>query len=103
VGEKIGPLQAIFDLCARLFPKFPVFKPLQRPVVALQVEDCREKAGAFVQQQIIWVKDRGALTRSHSSCGTQATTKSRRQWVGRLPSAPLAIKAARQVSSILLA
>ena len=24
-----------------------------------------EKAGAFVHQQIIWVKDRGVLTRSH--------------------------------------
>ena len=26
---------------------------------------CWEKAGAFVHQQIIWVKDRGVLTRSH--------------------------------------
>ena len=29
------------------------------------VESCWEKAGAFVHQQIIWVKDRGILTRSH--------------------------------------
>ena len=29
------------------------------------VEACWEKAGAFVHQQIIWVKDRGVLTRSH--------------------------------------
>ena len=29
------------------------------------LEECWEKAGAFVHQQIIWVKDRGVLTRSH--------------------------------------
>ena len=29
------------------------------------LEACWEKAGAFVHQQIIWVKDRGVLTRSH--------------------------------------
>lgn len=29
------------------------------------LEQCWEKAGAFVHQQIIWVKDRGVLTRSH--------------------------------------
>ncbi|MTH94722.1 DNA methyltransferase, partial [Roseibium sp. RKSG952] len=29
------------------------------------LESCWEKAGAFVHQQIIWVKDRGVLTRSH--------------------------------------
>ena len=29
------------------------------------LEVCWEKAGAFVHQQIIWVKDRGVLTRSH--------------------------------------
>ncbi len=29
------------------------------------VESCWEKAGAFVHQQIIWVKDRSILTRSH--------------------------------------
>ena len=29
------------------------------------VESCWEKAGAFVHQQIIWVKDHGILTRSH--------------------------------------
>jgi ParB-like chromosome segregation protein Spo0J len=29
------------------------------------LETCWEKAGAFVHQQIIWVKDRGVLTRSH--------------------------------------
>jgi DNA modification methylase len=29
------------------------------------MEACWEKAGAFVHQQIIWVKDRGVLTRSH--------------------------------------
>jgi DNA modification methylase len=28
------------------------------------LEECWEKAGAFVHQQIIWVKDRGVLTRS---------------------------------------
>jgi len=29
------------------------------------LEACWEKAGAFVHRQIIWVKDRGVLTRSH--------------------------------------
>ncbi|MFP7572300.1 site-specific DNA-methyltransferase [Marivita sp. S2033] len=29
------------------------------------LEACWEKAGAFVHQQIIWVKERGVLTRSH--------------------------------------
>ena len=29
------------------------------------LEECWERAGAFVHQQIIWVKDRGVLTRSH--------------------------------------
>ena len=29
------------------------------------LEACWERAGAFVHQQIIWVKDRGVLTRSH--------------------------------------
>ena len=29
------------------------------------LEACWDKAGAFVHQQIIWVKDRGVLTRSH--------------------------------------
>jgi len=29
------------------------------------LEACWEKVGAFVHQQIIWVKDRGVLTRSH--------------------------------------
>jgi len=29
------------------------------------LEECWEKAGAFVHQQIIWVKERGVLTRSH--------------------------------------
>ena len=29
------------------------------------LEACWEKAGAFVHQQVIWVKDRGVLTRSH--------------------------------------
>ncbi|WP_273500764.1 site-specific DNA-methyltransferase [Paracoccus sphaerophysae] len=29
------------------------------------LEQCWERAGAFVHQQIIWVKDRGVLTRSH--------------------------------------
>jgi len=29
------------------------------------LEECWAKAGAFVHQQIIWVKDRGVLTRSH--------------------------------------
>jgi len=29
------------------------------------LEACWEKAGAFVHQQLIWVKDRGVLTRSH--------------------------------------
>jgi len=29
------------------------------------LEACWEKEGAFVHQQIIWVKDRGVLTRSH--------------------------------------
>jgi len=29
------------------------------------LEACWEKTGAFVHQQIIWVKDRGVLTRSH--------------------------------------
>jgi DNA modification methylase len=29
------------------------------------LEECWQKAGAFVHQQIIWVKDRGVLTRSH--------------------------------------
>ena len=29
------------------------------------LEECWEKAGAFVHQQIIWVKARGVLTRSH--------------------------------------
>jgi len=29
------------------------------------LEACWEKAGAFVHQQIIWVKDRGVFTRSH--------------------------------------
>jgi len=29
------------------------------------LEECWTKAGAFVHQQIIWVKDRGVLTRSH--------------------------------------
>ncbi|MFM9860652.1 ParB N-terminal domain-containing protein [Pseudoxanthobacter sp. M-2] len=29
------------------------------------VEACWERAGAFVHQQIVWVKDRGVLTRSH--------------------------------------
>jgi hypothetical protein len=29
------------------------------------LEACWEKAGAFVHQQIIWVKNRGVLTRSH--------------------------------------
>lgn len=29
------------------------------------LEACWEKAGAFVHQQIIWVKDHGVLTRSH--------------------------------------
>ena len=29
------------------------------------LEACWENAGAFVHQQIIWVKDRGVLTRSH--------------------------------------
>jgi DNA modification methylase len=29
------------------------------------LEECWEKAGAFVHQQIVWVKERGVLTRSH--------------------------------------
>ncbi len=29
------------------------------------LEACWERAGAFVHQQLIWVKDRGVLTRSH--------------------------------------
>src|SRR5690606_27688612 len=29
------------------------------------LEECWTRAGAFVHQQIIWVKDRGVLTRSH--------------------------------------
>ena len=29
------------------------------------LEACWEKAGAFVHQQIVWVKERGVLTRSH--------------------------------------
>lgn len=29
------------------------------------LEACWEKAGAFVHQQVVWVKDRGVLTRSH--------------------------------------
>ncbi|TCT12342.1 DNA modification methylase [Tepidamorphus gemmatus] len=34
-------------------------------VAEAMLESCWEKAGAFVHQQIIWVKDRGVLTRSH--------------------------------------
>ena len=40
-------------------------KPLLVGMDALDLEACWEKAGAFVHQQIIWVKDRGVLTRSH--------------------------------------
>ena len=46
------------------------------------LEACWEKVGAFVHQQIIWVKDRGVLTRSHYLWKHEPVGRMVRPWAG---------------------